>query len=91
MAARYGLGFTSRHRALDDARVTSRLLLRMLDEAADRHNIATWDDLQRFLAPVRTRKRKGIHHKGTKDTKGKKKDIITTETQRAQRKAMRKA
>jgi len=60
-ASRYGLEFTARHRALGDARVTSRLLWRLLEEAADRHNVATWDDLQRFLAPGRTRKRKDIH------------------------------
>lgn len=67
-ASRHGLEFTARHRALDDARVTSRLLWRLLEEAADRHNIATWDDLQRFLAPARTRQRRDIHHKDTKST-----------------------
>ena len=53
LAERHGLSFQARHRALDDARVTSRLLWLLLAEAADRFALSTWDDLQRFLAPAK--------------------------------------
>jgi len=51
VAGRYGLTFEARHRALDDARVTARLLLRLLDEAAERLEAPTWEALCDWLAP----------------------------------------
>ncbi len=64
LAARHGLSFHARHRALDDARVTSRLLWLMLEEAADRFAVATWDELERFLAPAKKKTGKQIHRRG---------------------------
>ena len=55
-AGRFGLEFSARHRALDDARVTARLLQRLLDEAASRYGVATWDDLGRLLTQVPARR-----------------------------------
>jgi DNA polymerase-3 subunit epsilon len=52
LAERFGLAFEARHRALDDARVTGRLLYRLLDLAAEKTPLDTWRDLQAFLAPV---------------------------------------
>ncbi len=49
LADRFGLSFTSRHRALDDARVAGRLLFRLLDLASDDNRLDTWADLQGLL------------------------------------------
>jgi DNA polymerase-3 subunit epsilon len=59
LAERFGLTFEARHRALDDARVTGRLLYRLLDLAAEKKPLETWRDLQAFLAPVRRASRRG--------------------------------
>jgi len=57
VAGRYGLAFSARHRALDDARVTARLLLRLLDEVAERLEEPTWEALCGWLVPkARARK-----------------------------------
>lgn len=65
VAGRYGLTFSARHRALDDARVTGRLLLRLLEEAAERLEAPTWGTLGAWLAPKnRSRKPRG-HARGT--------------------------
>ncbi len=50
LAERFSLTFTARHRALDDARVTGRLLYRLLDLAGDSTPMAAWQDLKAFLA-----------------------------------------
>lgn len=57
VAHHYGVGFTARHRALGDAEVTARVLLRLLDDAADR-GCTTWDDLEALLAPGTGRARR---------------------------------
>lgn len=49
VAHHYGIAFDARHRALGDAEVTARVLLRLLDAAADR-GCHTWDDLEALLA-----------------------------------------
>ncbi len=62
LAERHGLSFEARHRALGDARVTSRLLWLLLEEASDRFAVATWDDLEKFLAPAKRRNGRYIRH-----------------------------
>lgn len=49
LASRFGLTFTSRHRALDDARMAGRILYRLFDIASDRFSITTLDQLRDFL------------------------------------------
>lgn len=51
LAERFSLSFTARHRALDDARVTGRLLYRLLDVAGESVSMTNWEDLVAFLAP----------------------------------------
>lgn len=57
VAERHGFSFSARHRALDDARVTAGVLLRLLEEACDREGLARWDDLAAWLAPAPRPKR----------------------------------
>lgn len=57
VAERHGFTFSARHRALDDARVTAGVLLKLLDEAAQREGLVTWADLVAWLAPARRPKR----------------------------------
>lgn len=53
MAERFSLRFSSRHRALDDARVAGQLFYRLVDLAAQERELDTWQDFQRFVAPRR--------------------------------------
>jgi DNA polymerase-3 subunit epsilon len=58
LADRFGLSFQARHRALDDARVTGKVLFRLLDMAAEHTPLATLGDLRSFLdngSPARVR------------------------------------
>lgn len=58
VALRHGFTFRARHRALDDARVTAGVLLRLLEEARDREGLARWEELQGWLAPGRRQRSK---------------------------------
>ncbi|MEW6757572.1 MAG: 3'-5' exonuclease [Acidobacteriota bacterium] len=48
LALRFGLSFSARHRALDDARVAGRLLFRLIEAARERLEVRTLDDLARL-------------------------------------------
>lgn len=52
LAERFNLQFEARHRALGDARVTGSLLRILLDLAAERGPMETFDELEAFLRPV---------------------------------------
>lgn len=56
LAIRFGLCFTARHRALDDARVTGRLLFRLIEVAREEREVFTLGDLVRLqgLPPRKT-------------------------------------
>lgn len=56
VAERFGLGFGARHRALGDAEVTAKVLLRLLKELEEREGIITWDGLQEWLIPARPKR-----------------------------------
>jgi DNA polymerase-3 subunit epsilon len=56
LAERFSLRFAARHRALDDARVAGRLFFKLAALAAQERELATWGDLQGFLAPIRRRR-----------------------------------
>jgi DNA polymerase III epsilon subunit family exonuclease len=49
LADRFGLSFQARHRALDDARVTGKVLFRLLDMAAEHTPLETLGDLRSLL------------------------------------------
>ncbi|MGA9753135.1 MAG: 3'-5' exonuclease [Acidobacteriota bacterium] len=49
LAERFGYEFSSRHRALDDARAAGRILYRLVDLARERVPIATWRELRDFV------------------------------------------
>ena len=49
LAARFGYEFSSRHRALDDARAAGRILYRLVDLARERVPITTWRELKDFV------------------------------------------
>ena len=49
LADRFGLSFQARHRALDDARVTGKVLFRLLDIAAEHTPLETLGDLRSLL------------------------------------------
>jgi len=48
LALRFGLSFSARHRALDDARVAGRLLFRLIESARERWEVRTLEDLARI-------------------------------------------
>jgi DNA polymerase III subunit epsilon len=52
LADRFGFSFEARHRAYGDARVTGKLLYRLLEAASEEHPMETWADLRRLLAPA---------------------------------------
>ncbi len=49
LANRFGFSFRARHRALDDARVTGRVLFRLIDMASDFRPMETLGDLRELL------------------------------------------
>ncbi len=49
LANRFGFSFQARHRALDDARVTGKVLFRLLDMASERCPMETLGDLRDLL------------------------------------------
>ncbi len=57
LAHYYGIEIAERHRAGGDAAATARILLRLLEHAAEQA-CASWDDLQRLLASRRPRRRR---------------------------------
>ncbi len=72
VARHYGVEIGARHRAAGDAIATARVLLRLLDDAADR-GVATWQDLDRLLTTPggsarRSRRRSGLPAPVDKDT-----------------------
>ena len=50
----YAIDNAARHRALGDAEATAKVLLRLLDTAAE-HGCTTWAELEAFLAPASAR------------------------------------
>jgi DNA polymerase III epsilon subunit family exonuclease len=60
LAHRFGLSFTARHRALDDARVAGRLLFRLIESARESREIRTLDDLAGLQGTCAKRKGGGL-------------------------------
>jgi len=53
----YDIDNAARHRALGDAEATAKVLLRLLETAAE-HGCTTWAELEAFLAPASARPRR---------------------------------
>ena len=59
VAHHYGVEIAARHRAAGDAVATAHVLLRLLEDAADR-GVESWESMDEFLAPsTTTRRRRG--------------------------------
>lgn len=58
LAMYFGVEIENRHRALDDAVATARILLRLIDLVEDRGDAADWDALQLLLRRRARRKKK---------------------------------